>query len=216
MSQHPFPGAETPLSVFLVCFKRAMVADISPVGMALRTPHTMVVGKSYLFQLRCQTHVFSIKGSVVRWSLSELRPDDTGSAVPLYSGGIEFDIPRSFTETNLWHLLQQNSPGEKRLGSARIEPLYQINADVFELIDSAVTFLPNGNLAFYAPRPFDPDGEWDLVLAWGERHVEIIGRVVQVSKKDNQPSFLSVLEVMKCDSKGEELLNRMRACFPSG
>ncbi|CAM2008661.1 hypothetical protein [Acanthopleuribacter pedis] len=214
MSQHSLPGPETPVTVFLACFKRALVPDISPVGMGLQTPHTLAVGKNYLFQIHCQGHTFSVMGGVVRWSLSELRPDDTGSSVPLYSGGIEFDIPRSYTEQNLWHLLKENSPGEKRIGSPRIEPLYQVFADVFEAVDSEVGFLANGDLVFSAPRPFDPDGEWDLILAWGERHVEIVGRVVQVSKKDNQSAYLSVLEVMKCEPKGEELLNRMRASFP--
>lgn len=214
MSQHSLPGPETPVTVYLVRFKRALVPDISPVGMGLQTPHTLAVGKRYLFQIQSQGHVFSVLGDVVRWSLSELRPDDTGASVPLYSGGIEFQIPRSFTEQNLMHLLKENSPGEKRIASPRIEPLYQTTADVFEEIDSEVGFLPNGDLVFSAPRPFDPDGEWDLILAWGERHVEIAGRVVQVSKKDHESAYLSVLEVMKCRPKGEELLNRMRASFP--
>ena len=75
---HPQIDRLRPIKVYVVRVFDALVSDISQIGMALESNQSLSVGKQYLFHLKCNERHFMIMANVVRWSLSELRPDSSG------------------------------------------------------------------------------------------------------------------------------------------
>ncbi len=189
------------------------VLNISQVGLSLETNAPFIIGQHYVLNLKSRAQKVLMDGMVVRCRLNELAETMTGTQLPLYHNGFEFQIERNPKETRLLNILQDNLYGEKRLGASRIKPMHKLVADVGRPCFTAVKKLEKTGMLVEGPELLDMDEMWPVLLQNGEDGVELDCHIVLGSRKDGSSNYLMLLEFLNLTDHEMQFLDNAVEVF---
>jgi hypothetical protein len=112
------------------------ILNISVGGVLLKADRRLNIGRSYVLKMESKNHYLTIKGTVVRSTLSDSLRDSQGDVVPIYTAGIKFtDVSTNrikeiaqFIEAHIidYELVKENQYDIFRLSGLRLYVRFHI------------------------------------------------------------------------------------------
>ncbi len=122
------------------------LVDISTSGIALKVDRQLKIGREYLLSLHAEDEFISIKGEVIRSTLSETKTDSAGNIIPLYLVGMEFKNVSSNKAEQIDEFINNHKIDEVKidtgclLSGTRLRARFQLDSTDTYILDSQTSY----------------------------------------------------------------------------